>query len=112
MATKRSGLGGGGLDQLFGSKKEVVAAVTKGEITGEVKVEDLTPNPYQPRKDFDPAQLEELIASIKEHGVIQPLIVRQKGKKYEIVAGERRWRAAKEVGLTQVPAVEIGRAHV
>ena len=105
MATKRSGLGGGGLDQLFGSKKEVVAAVTKGEITGEVKVEDLTPNPYQPRKDFDPAQLEELIASIKEHGVIQPLIVRQKGKKYEIVAGERRWRAAKEVGLTQVPAV-------
>ena len=80
MATKRSGLGGGGLDQLFGSKKEVVAAVTKGEITGEVKVEDLTPNPYQPRKDFDPAQLEELIASIKETASSSPLSCAKKGK--------------------------------
>ena len=105
MAIKTSGLGKSGLDSVFGGKKEIVQAFAKGEATGEIAINDLIPNPYQPRKTFEPAKLKELINSIKESGVIQPLIVRKAGEKYEIVAGERRWRAAKEVGLDFVPAV-------
>ncbi len=62
-------------------------------------------NPYQPRKQFDPIQLEELSRSIAELGVIQPIVVRQSGDKYEIVAGERRFRASKMAGLAVIPAV-------
>ncbi len=62
-------------------------------------------NPYQPRKQFDPIQLEELSRSIAELGIIQPIVVRQSGDKYEIVAGERRFRASKMAGLTVIPAV-------
>jgi ParB family transcriptional regulator, chromosome partitioning protein len=105
MAIKTSGLGKSGLDSVFGGKKEIVQAFTKGEATGDIAINDLIPNPYQPRKTFEPGKLKELINSIRESGVIQPLIVRKAGEKYEIVAGERRWRAAKEVGLTFVPAV-------
>ncbi len=105
MAIKTSGLGKSGLDSVFGGKKEIVQAFAKGEATGEIAINDLIPNPYQPRKTFEPAKLKELINSIRESGVIQPLIVRKAGEKYEIVAGERRWRAAKEVGLDFVPAV-------
>jgi len=105
VAIKTSGLGKTGLDSVFGGKKEIVQAFAKGEATGEIAINDLIPNPYQPRKTFEPAKLKELINSIRESGVIQPLIVRKTGEKYEIVAGERRWRAAKEVGLDFVPAV-------
>jgi ParB family transcriptional regulator, chromosome partitioning protein len=105
VAIKTSGLGKTGLDSVFGGKKELVQAFTKGEATGELAIKDLIPNPYQPRKTFEPTKLKELINSIKESGVIQPLIVRKAGEKYEIVAGERRWRAAKEAGLDVVPAV-------
>ncbi|MEL7624539.1 MAG: ParB/RepB/Spo0J family partition protein [Clostridiales bacterium] len=62
-------------------------------------------NPYQPRKQFDPIQLEELSRSIAELGIIQPIVVRQSGDKYEIVAGERRFRASRMAGLTAIPAV-------
>ena len=68
-------------------------------------MKNLKPNPYQPRKTFDPEALRELEESIRQSGVIQPLIVRKKGRQYEIVAGERRWRAAKAAGLTKVPVV-------
>ena len=105
MAIKTSGLGKSGLDSVFGGKKEIVQAFAKGEATGDIAINDLIPNPYQPRKTFEPAKLKELVNSIRESGVIQPLIVRKAGEKYEIVAGERRWRAAKEVGLDFVPAV-------
>ena len=105
MAIKTSGLGKSGLDSVFGGKKEIVQAFAKGEATGDIAINDLIPNPYQPRKTFEPAKLKELMNSIRESGVIQPLIVRKAGEKYEIVAGERRWRAAKEVGLDFVPAV-------
>jgi len=105
VAIKTSGLGKTGLDSVFGGKKELVQAFAKGETTGELAIKDLIPNPYQPRKTFEPTKLKELINSIKESGVIQPLIVRKSGEKYEIVAGERRWRAAKEAGLDVVPAV-------
>lgn len=70
-----------------------------------IVVNKLIVNPYQPRKIFKEEALEELAESIKEHGIIQPLVVRKSGKKYEIIAGERRFRAAKMAGLKEVPAI-------
>jgi ParB family chromosome partitioning protein len=66
-------------------------------------LEDIRPNPVQPRKTLDPERLESLAESVKTHGIIQPLVVRPAGGGYEIVAGERRWRAAKLAGLKEVP---------
>lgn len=77
----------------------------EGAQVSDVAVADIRPNPYQPRKEFAPEALKELAESIKEHGIIQPLIVRKSIKGYELVAGERRLRAAKEAGLTTVPVV-------
>lgn len=71
----------------------------------QVPIERLKPNPDQPRRTFDPEDLNDLCASIKEKGIIQPLIVRQKGEDYEIVAGERRWRAAQMAQLHQIPVL-------
>jgi len=68
-------------------------------------VEDIQPNKFQPRKGFDEAGIEELVVSIKEKGIIQPLIVRDVGDGYELIAGERRWRAAKRAGITEVPVI-------
>ena len=82
----------------------VVFEENKVEIR-EVPVTDLRPNPYQPRQIFEADKLAELAASIRESGVIQPLVVREKDGFYEIVAGERRWRAAKAAGLSSVPVV-------
>ncbi|WP_332650767.1 ParB/RepB/Spo0J family partition protein [Lysinibacillus sp. 54212] len=70
-----------------------------------VSVSQLVVNPFQPRKIFNDDVLEELAQSIKEHGIIQPIVVRKKGKKYEIVVGERRFRAAKLAGLNEIPAI-------
>ncbi|MDZ5710601.1 ParB/RepB/Spo0J family partition protein [Jeotgalibacillus haloalkalitolerans] len=71
----------------------------------QLSVKDIRPNPYQPRKIFDEIPLEELTLSVKEHGILQPIIVRKSLKGFEIVAGERRFRAAKAAALTHVPAV-------
>ena len=68
-------------------------------------IEKIVPNTYQPRKIFKKEALDELVESVKVHGVIQPLIVRQKDGRYELIAGERRWRAAQRAGLKQVPVV-------
>ncbi|MBM3212567.1 ParB/RepB/Spo0J family partition protein [Candidatus Poribacteria bacterium] len=70
-----------------------------------VPVDDITPNPYQPRLQMDTEGLEELAASIKEKGVVQPIIVRTQGNKYEIIAGERRLRASRLAGLSEIPAI-------
>jgi len=70
-----------------------------------LKITDIKPNSAQPRKLFNEDQLEELASSIKEHGVIQPIIVRKAGKGFELVAGERRWRAARKAGLKEIPAL-------
>jgi ParB family chromosome partitioning protein len=70
-----------------------------------LSIEMVERNPDQPRKRFDELQLEELAASIREHGVVEPILVRREGTKYRIVAGERRWRAAQRAGLREVPAV-------
>jgi len=70
-----------------------------------VPIEDIIPNRFQPRLNFDETGLKELAASIKEHGIIQPLVLRRLGDKYEIIAGERRYKASKMAGLTSVPAI-------
>ncbi|HEU0092975.1 MAG TPA: ParB/RepB/Spo0J family partition protein, partial [Vicinamibacteria bacterium] len=65
----------------------------------------LEPNPFQPRSALDPARLSELTASIRESGMVQPILVRRHGERYQIIAGERRWRAAQQAGLATVPIV-------
>lgn len=113
--TKKRGLGGGrGLDALLSGVrqvKETVAAVEEGQLPtdGELKnlpVEYLQRGRYQPRRDMDPAALQELADSIKSQGVMQPIVVRPVGdNKYEIIAGERRWRATQIAGLDTIPAI-------
>lgn len=71
-----------------------------------VEIDKLSPSIYQPRQDFNEEALDALVASVKEKGVLQPLLVRKNGNKYEIIAGERRWRAAKQAGLDSVPVIE------
>lgn len=95
----KNGLGKG-LDALF-------AEDTQKEESGviEVKITEVMPNKNQPRKSFDEEKLEALSDSIKEHGIIQPIIVTKKGDLYTIVAGERRWRAAKKAGIKKIPVI-------
>lgn len=71
----------------------------------EIPIDAIDPNPDQPRRIFDAAQLESLAASIRVHGVLQPVVVRRVGERYELVVGERRWRASRAAGLDSVPAV-------
>jgi len=71
----------------------------------EIDIESLTPNLFQPRKDFNKEKMEELKGSIKKHGIIQPIVVRKMANGHEIVAGERRLKAAKEIGLKKIPAI-------
>ncbi len=73
--------------------------------TVQVKINEISPGRFQPREVFDPDKLKELVLSVKEKGVLQPVIVRPKGNGYELIAGERRLRAAKELGFSQVPAM-------
>src|SRR6266545_5211120 len=70
-----------------------------------VKLDRIRPSPLQPRKDFTPEALQELAASIKEQGIVQPLIVRDRQTHYELIAGERRWRAAQLLNLPEVPVI-------
>jgi ParB family chromosome partitioning protein len=104
MATK--GLGRG-LGALIGGSALVSPQPIeeKGERIQSLPLARVVPSPYQPRKAFREEQLAELVDSIKERGIIQPLIVRQVGDKFELIAGERRWRAAQKVGLKEVPSI-------
>src|SRR5256714_8382996 len=76
-----------------------------GEKIQQVELATIVPSPLQPRKDFARDTLAELVESIRQHGIIQPLVVRNVGGKHELIAGERRWRAAGEAGLSQVPII-------
>lgn len=78
---------------------------TPGEAVRQVALADVVPSPFQPRRDFPKEHLTELMESIREHGIIQPLIVRMVNGKCELIAGERRWRASRELGLAQVPVI-------
>ncbi|WP_028778262.1 ParB/RepB/Spo0J family partition protein [Shimazuella kribbensis] len=91
---------GRGLDALF-----TKVDVENEDVISEANVEELRPNPYQPRKHFDDQAIQELSDSIKQHGVVQPLIVRKSIRGYEVIAGERRLRAAKLALLERVPIV-------
>lgn len=104
MAMKK-GLGKG-LDSMIPEKKtKAELKETQDKSLTEVKISEIDPNMGQPRKKFDEDELLELAESIKIHGVIQPIILTKRGKRYEIIAGERRWRASKLAGLTKIPAV-------
>jgi ParB family chromosome partitioning protein len=81
------------------------AAPPAGDLASEVPVASLEPNPFQPRSAMDPARLSELTASIRESGIVQPILVRRHGERFQIIAGERRWRAAQQAGLATVPIV-------
>ncbi len=101
----RSGLGKG-LGALIGTPAVAPRAdAESGERVHQLNLASVVPSALQPRKDFAREALQELIDSIRQHGIIQPLIVRQVGARFELIAGERRWRAAQEVGLTQVPVI-------
>jgi ParB family transcriptional regulator, chromosome partitioning protein len=80
-------------------------AVESGERVQQIALDRIVPSPLQPRTVFRDEHLDELVASIREQGIIQPLIARQRGDKYELIAGERRWRAAQRVGLTEAPVI-------
>ncbi|WP_054739422.1 ParB/RepB/Spo0J family partition protein [Cellulosilyticum ruminicola] len=95
---------GRGLNALL-SDELVSAANDKEEIIKIVDINEIEPNFGQPRKNFDEEELKELSSSILEHGILQPLIVREKNNKYEIVAGERRYRAARMAKITEVPVI-------
>jgi len=102
----RSGLGKG-LGALIGTPAAAPRAdvVESGERVHRINLVSIVPSALQPRKDFGRDALQELIDSIRQHGIIQPLIVRQVGARFELIAGERRWRAAHEAGLAQVPVI-------
>ena len=100
---KMSGLGKG-LDALFGPAPEE-EQMQENDILKNLKVTEVEPNRDQPRKNFDQEALEELAESIREYGLIQPIVVTKKDGYYGIVAGERRWRASKIAGLTEIPAI-------
>lgn len=111
METRKRALGKG-LEQLFNSEaidvneleKQIYETTPKEEIV-ELDINELRPNPYQPRTVFNEEHLQELASSIKEHGVFQPIIVKKSIKGYDIIAGERRYRASKMAGLTKIPAI-------
>ena len=84
---------------------EAIDTIQEGEIVSELNVADLRANPYQPRKHFDDEKLEELSLSIKEHGVLQPIIVKRDIKGYIIIAGERRFRASQLAKVKKIPAI-------
>ena len=110
MATKKRGLGKG-LSALIGDKPMVDSILDEKEINHNsvenIPLSKIIPKKNQPRKEFEEEQLEELANSIEIHGVIQPIILRRKKDKYEIIAGERRFRASKIAGKKEIPSIII-----
>ncbi len=102
--SKKTGLGKG-FDGLIPAGFDIQSTAAPGEQVKQIAISDIAQNPDQPRKSFDDAALAELAESIKAHGIIQPLVVTPSGSGYRIVAGERRYRAAKQAGLKKVPAI-------
>ena len=95
---------GKGLDALFGPAPEEEQA-KEDDVLKNLKITEVEPNRDQPRKNFDQEALEELAESIKEYGLIQPIVVTKKEGYYSIIAGERRWRASKIAGSQEIPAI-------
>ena len=104
ISTQKRGLGRG-LGALIPNAPEPRAESAQDGSSREIAVERITPSAFQPRRTFDEAKIDELAASIRIQGIIQPLVVRPQGDGFELIAGERRWRAAMKAGLTRVPVV-------
>ncbi|MGC9990958.1 MAG: ParB/RepB/Spo0J family partition protein [Candidatus Cybelea sp.] len=102
MSTPRRGLGRG-LAALLG--ESAVPISSSQDVVREIPLTEITPNPFQPRKTFDGPALDELKASITEYGVLVPVIVRRRGNGYELIAGERRWRASAALERPSIPAI-------
>ena len=99
---------GKGIEALIPSFEDVITESAPGKTRDTVAwlpVDQIEPNKDQPRRHFDEEKLDELAASIKEHGVIQPVVVRKKGAFYELIVGERRWRASRKIKLEKIPAI-------
>jgi ParB family chromosome partitioning protein len=94
---------GSGLDSIFDDSVSLFAGESGSAGIQSLLIGEIEPNREQPRKNFDETKLEELASSIKQHGIVQPITVREHGESYQIVAGERRWRAARIAGLEEVP---------
>ena len=108
MASTKKGLGGG-LSNLFGADVADLSADSSTDSVSQIALSKIEPNPNQPRKKFDQQALEELAESIRLHGIITPITVRPGDKNgyYQIIAGERRWRAARLAGLKEIPAMVL-----
>lgn len=108
MAEKKKGLGKG-LEAIFGEDVTTVLEEIQhsGHNSEEIEVKLIHPNPYQPRQHFDQERIDELAMSIKEHGVFTPVLVRKAVSGYQLIAGERRLRATKQVGLERIPAIVL-----
>ena len=105
MSLHKTGLGKGLSALIPLAPSESVQSTTSDDPKTEVDIDKISPSPFQPRRAFDETKLQELAMSIRNQGIIQPLIVRPKGERFELIAGERRWRAAMKAGLTRVPVV-------
>lgn len=104
MSLQKTGLGKG-LSALIPVVPPAAREASRESPTSEVDIERIGPSPFQPRRSFDEVKLQELALSIRNQGIIQPLVVRPKGERFELIAGERRWRAAIKAGLSKVPVV-------
>ena len=104
MSIQKKGLGRG-LGALISTAAEVKEEPGDDHAISVVEVDRIVPSPFQPRRSFDETKIEELAGSIRQQGIIQPLVVRPKGEEFELIAGERRWRAAMKAGLSEVPVV-------
>jgi ParB family transcriptional regulator, chromosome partitioning protein len=110
MSTSRNALGRG-IGALIPGARSVIQSPAyvepRAERESEIAIADIDPNPDQPRRTFEPGALDALAESIRVHGVLQPVVVRRAGDRYELVVGERRWRASKQAGLASIPAVVL-----
>lgn len=105
MSLQKTGLGKGLSALIPVAPPQSVQSTTSDDRKTEVDIDRISPSPFQPRRAFDETKLQELVMSIRNQGIIQPLVVRPKGERFELIAGERRWRAAMKAGLTRVPVV-------
>jgi ParB family chromosome partitioning protein len=96
---------GRGLGALIPQRHEAPAESHATQGLAEIPISQIQPNPFQPRKTFNEASIDELARSVREHGIVQPLVVTRAGDKYKLIAGERRFRAAQKAGLTTVPVL-------
>lgn len=112
MASKPASGLGKGLDMLIPADFDATLLMDAGDRIQNLFINKIIPNPEQPRRHFDKDALDQLASSVKRYGIIQPIVVSPRGDGYVIVAGERRWRAAGQAGLTQVPAIVRNREEL